>query len=155
MPKSYRRGIELDGDAVLRRGGTLSGNFTWMTARIAEYNDESAQRTYHDIEPLLTPPVLVNLRWDSPAARPRGIGLAARYVDRMHLANDGNDALVVPSHTMLDLSLRSDRGSWSALLEVNNLFDADAYSTGYTDGSARYLMPIATRNAMLTLRREF
>jgi iron complex outermembrane receptor protein len=155
VPESYRRGVELDGRTTLRRGGTLSGNVAWMTARIAEYNDKSAGVVYRDVEPLLTPPVTANLRWDSPAERRRGIGLALRHVARMHLANDGNDALVVPAYSMLDLSLRTERGGWAALIEVNNLLDADAYSSGYTDGTARYLMPMAMRNVILTLRRAF
>jgi iron complex outermembrane receptor protein len=155
VDKSFRRGIELEGSHSFAYAGTLTGNFAWMTARIAEYKDEAADATYHDIEPLLTPPVLANLRWDSRTyAGFAGVGLSLRHVARMHLANDGNDDLVVPSHTMLDMSLRSDRGAWSALLEINNLLDADAYSSGYTDGNDRYLLPIATRNVILTLRRR-
>jgi iron complex outermembrane receptor protein len=153
VPSSYRRGIEVEGQATLRRGGTLAGNIALMRARIAEYKDEAAGAEYHDIEPLLTPPVTANLRWDSPATRRSGIGLALRHVSRMHLANDGNDALVVDPYSMLDLSLRTGRAGWTVLLEVNNLLDADAYSSGYTDGTSRYLMPIATRHAIVTVRR--
>jgi outer membrane receptor protein involved in Fe transport len=144
--------VELDGTAALKRGGMLSGNLAWMKALIAEYTDEAADATYRDIEPVMSPPVTANLRWDSPADRPRGMALAVRYVDRMHLANDGNDALVVPASTLLELSLRAQRGPVTALLEVNNLLSADAYSSGYTDGSARYLYPIAPRSVLLTLR---
>ena len=137
------------------RGGTLTGNFMWMTARIAEYTDDGADQTYRDIEPVMTPPVVANLRWDSPLLRRFGIGGAGRYVDRMHLANDGNAALVVPASTTFGASARATRGNWTALFEVNNLLDANAYSAGYTDGSARYLYPIAERNFGITVRRSF
>lgn len=155
VPKSHRRGIELDGSTGALAGGTFSGNFMWMTARIAEYTDDGAGQTYRDIEPVMTPPIVANLRWDSPAFRQFGVAIAGRHVDRMHLANDGNDALVVPPSTTFSASVRATRGSWSALLEVNNLLDANAYSAGYTDGSVRYFYPIAERHFVLTLRRAF
>jgi iron complex outermembrane receptor protein len=154
VPESYRRGVELEANTSLPRGGTVSGNFAFMRARIAEYDDKPAGVVYHDIEPVLTPPITANVRWDSPAARRLGFGLAARYIDRMHLANDGNDKLVVPAATVLDASIRGGRGAWNWVLEINNLLDADAYTSGYTDGTDRYLMPLATRNVMLTVRRK-
>jgi iron complex outermembrane receptor protein len=155
VPESYRRGLELDGSAGAPGGGTLSGNFLWMTARIAEYADEQAGQTYRDIEPIMTPPVMANLRWDSPSLGRFGFGVAARYVDRMHLANDGNNALVVPASTTMSASARATRGNWMAMLEVSNLLDANAYSAGYTDGATRYFYPIASRHLLLTLRRSF
>jgi iron complex outermembrane receptor protein len=155
VPESYRRGVELEARATLRAGGTLSGNFAWMRARIAEYNERSTGAVYRDVEPLLTPPVIANLRWDSPAERRSGIALVARHVSRMHLANDGNETLVVDAASLLDMSVRTSRAGWSLLVEINNVLDADAYSAGYTDGTDRYLMPIATRNFIVTLRRAF
>jgi iron complex outermembrane receptor protein len=154
VPESYRRGFELDGKRTLSRGGTLTGNVAWMKARIAEYDDEANGVKYEDVEPLLTPPLIANLRWDSPAVSRLGLGLSLRHVAEMHLANDGNKSLVVPASNTLDMSLRADANNWSALLEVSNLLDADVYSSGYTDGSTRYLLPIATRNLILTVRRK-
>jgi iron complex outermembrane receptor protein len=155
VPKSHRRGLELDGSSSMAGGGTLSGNFMWMTARIEEYEDEGAGQTFRDIEPVMTPPVVANLRWDSPLFRQVGVGISGRYVDRMHLANDGNAALVVPASTTFGASARATRGSWTAMFEINNLLDANAYSAGYTDGSARYFYPIAERHFLLTVRRSF
>lgn len=155
VPKSYRRGVELDGTATLPSGDVVSGNLAVMRARIDQYRDEGVGKTFHDIEPILTPPVTANLRWERPLWRRLGMALAGRHVARMHLANDGNAALVTPACTMLDGSLSWETGPASVRLDVNNILNADAYAAGYTDGTSRFLFPIATRNVLVTVRRAF
>jgi hypothetical protein len=39
--------------------------------------------------------------------------------------------------------------------QVNNILNTNAYAGGYTDGTARYFFPIATRNVLITTRFEF
>lgn len=151
VESSYRRGVELDGTLRLPRG-SLTGNLMLLRARIAEYNDEAAGASYRNIEPVMTPPVIANLRWDTPITGPWALSFGGRHVARMHLANDGNDALVVPASTLFDAALRWARGRHDVRLEVNNLLDANAYGGGYTDGTLRYFYPIASRNLMLTAR---
>ncbi len=159
VPSSYRRGLELDGVVEFAGGDALEGNATVMNARIAEYNDESAGVTYRDIVPLLTPPLIANLRWRHDAGRLAGgalrTSLAGRHVAAMHLANDGNAALSVPPYSMLDASLEWDTHATSLRVDINNLLNAGAYAAGYTDGRRRYLFPIATRNVLVTVRRTF
>lgn len=155
VPKSYRRGLELDGRVVTRRGGTLAGNIAFQRSRIAEYKDEGSGQTYRDVEPLLTPRTSGAIRWDAPARRRGALSLSLRHVGEMHLANDGNDALTVPASTLVDAAIRWERGAQMLRLEVNNLLDANAFASGYTDGSSRYFYPIASRNVMVTLRRSF
>ncbi len=155
VPESYRRGLELEGHLITQRGGTLAGNLAFQRSRISEYTDEEAGRTFRGIEPLLTPRVSGSLRWDAPARRHTALSLSLRHVAEMHLANDGNDALTVPASTLLDAALRWGRGAHMVRVEVNNVLDANAFASGYTDGSARYLYPIAARNVMITLRRSF
>lgn len=155
VPRSYRRGIELDGSTTFASGDAFSGNIALMRARIAVYEDAGAGATYYDVQPLLSSPVTANLRWERPLTRGFRLALAGRYVARMQLANDGNERLVVPANTMFDGSLAWELGAVALRLDVNNLLDADAFAGGYTDGVQRYLYPIATRNVLLSVRRTF
>jgi iron complex outermembrane receptor protein len=154
VPGSWRRGVEVDGTLRTLQAGTWTGNLTAMQARIAEYADANAGRTYRDVEPVMTPPVIANLRWD---ATPRG-GWApfvtGRYVDRAHLANDGNAALVTPAYTMVGAGVQWARGRHDVRLTVENALDARAYAGGYTDGTSRYFYPIAARSVLFTWRAE-
>jgi iron complex outermembrane receptor protein len=155
VPESYRRGLELDGRLDTRRGGTLAGNIAFQRSRIAEYKDEGSGQTFLDVEPLLTPRTSGAIRWDAPARRRGALSLSLRHVGEMHLANDGNDALTVPASTLVDAAIRWERGAQMLRLEVNNVLDANAFASGYTDGSSRYFYPIASRNVMVSLRRSF
>ena len=154
VPRSYRRGVELDGSTPLV-GGTLSGNATAMMARIAVYQDESAGATYYGIEPLMSPRYIANLHWDRPLTPAFSLVLGARAVDRMHLANDGNDALVVPASTVADVALRWHGAATEIRAEVTNLLDANAYAGGYADGTTRYFYPMAARALLVTVRRSW
>ncbi len=154
VPQSYRRGLELDGRLHLRRSGTLAGNLAFQRSRIAEYADNQAGRTFRGIEPLLTPRTSGALRWDAPARRRGALSFSLRHVGEMHLANDGNDALTVPASTLVDAAIRWERGAQMLRVELNNVLDANAYGSGYTDGSTRYFFPVASRNVIATLRRS-
>ncbi|MDA1082111.1 MAG: TonB-dependent receptor [Gemmatimonadetes bacterium] len=155
VPQSYRRGVEIDGTTTIRGGSALTGNVAVMNSRISEYNDKGVGVVYTDVEPVLSPPVTANLRWDTRIRGPLGLALSGRYVGEMHLANDGNDALVVPTMTMFDGSVQWERGTTTLRVAVNNVLNAGGYSAGYTDGVSRYLFPLATRSVLLTWRRAF
>ena len=123
-----------------------------MHARIASYTDDRAAITYHDVEPLATAPILGNLRWELPIAHAWDAAIVGRYVDRTHLANDGNDALVTPGYTLVDLALHFVRPGQEWRVELTNVLDANAYAGGYADSGVRYFYPIATRTLLVTLR---
>jgi outer membrane receptor for monomeric catechols len=80
---------------------------------------------------------------------------AGRYVDQSHLANDGNDALVVPSWWMFNGTLSWHTAKTEIRVQVNNVLNTNAYAGGYTDGVTRYFFPIATRNVLVTTRYAF
>ena len=77
------------------------------------------------------------------------------HVDQSHLANDGNDALVVPASWLFNGTLSWHAGKTEIRAQVNNLLNTNAYAGGYTDGTTRYFFPIATRNVLLTTRFTF
>jgi hypothetical protein len=56
---------------------------------------------------------------------------------------------------MVDGRLTWRRNGLEVRLQGFNLLDANAHASGYTDGTARYFYPIAERNALVTIRREF
>ncbi len=155
VPRSHRRGVEIDGTLSLPGGGTMAGALTVMRARIAEYDDKPAGVVYTNVAPVLTPPVNANVRWDQPVRGGVVIAIAGRYVDPMQLANDGNAALVVPTQVMFDGGVRWERGATAVRVDVYNVLNTDAHAAGYTDGTSRYLYPIATRSLMVTVRRAF
>ncbi|HEV8410513.1 MAG TPA: TonB-dependent receptor, partial [Gemmatimonadaceae bacterium] len=105
VAQSYRRGVEFDGSWRISSRVTSTSNLTVMQARIIQYFDAPSGNTYNNVEPLLTPPVIANEQLEMQLSTHFSLIAAARYVDRSHLANDGNDALVVPAWWMLNGTL--------------------------------------------------
>ena len=152
---SYRRGVELDGSWRISSRVTATSNLTVMKARILQYFDAPSGNTYTNVEPLLTPPVISNQQVEVQLTSHLSFLAAGRYVDQSHLANDGNDFLVVPAWWMFNGTLSWHTASTEFRVQVNNIFDTNAYAGGYTDGVTRYYFPIATRNVLVTTRYAF
>jgi iron complex outermembrane receptor protein len=152
---SYRRGVELEGSWRVSSRVTATSNLTVMKARILEYYDAPSGNSYSDVEPLLTPPVIANEQAEVRITPQLSLIVAARYVDRAHLANDGNDALLVPSWWMFNGTVAWHAGKTEIRAQVNNILNANAYAGGNTDGVTRYFFPAATRNVLVTTRFSF
>ncbi len=152
---SYRRGVELEGSWRISDRVTATSNLTVMKARILQYYDAPSGNTYTNVEPLLTPPVISNQQVEVQLTPRLSIIAAGRYVDQSHLANDGNDALVVPAWWMLNGTLSWHTAKTEIRVQVNNVLNTNAYAGGYTDGVTRYFFPIATRNVLVTTRYAF
>ena len=152
---SYRRGVELEGHVRLSSRVTSTTNLTVMKSRILDYFDAPSGNTYHNVEPLLTPPVTANEQVEVQLTPRFSLIAAGRYVDSSHLANDGNDALEVPAWWMFNGTLAWHTGKTEIRVQVNNILNTNAYAGGYTDGTVRYFFPIATRNVLVTTRFEF
>ncbi|MFI5246121.1 MAG: TonB-dependent receptor domain-containing protein, partial [Gemmatimonadales bacterium] len=149
---SYRRGVELEGSWRISSRVNATSNLTVMKARILQYYDAPSGNTYSDVAPLLTPPVIANAQLEMQLTSRLSLILAGRYVDRSHLANDGNDALETPSWTMFNGTLAWHAGTTEIRAQLNNILNSNAYAGGYTDGVARYFFPLATRNLLVTTR---
>jgi iron complex outermembrane receptor protein len=152
---SYRRGVELAGSWRISDRVTAASNVTVMKSRILDYFDAPSGNTYHDVEPLLTPPVVGNAQLEVKLTNSLSLIGTGRYVDRSHLANDGNDALIVPSWWMFNGTLAWRAGVTEIRAQVNNLLNTNAYAAGSTDGTTRSYFPIATRNVLVTTRFSF
>ncbi|MBL8996722.1 MAG: TonB-dependent receptor [Gemmatimonadetes bacterium] len=152
--RSERVGLELEGSWLPLDRVQVHGNATFMRARIAEFTDETTATTYRDVPPLLSPAVIANAEvvW---TPRLGTFTVALRHVGRSHLANDGNTALVTPAFTVGDLSAALPVGRHALRVQLQNVTDARAYTSGYTDGSTRYLFPLAGRTVLATVVLRF
>ena len=106
-----------------------------MRARIEEYTDDATGMTYRDVAPLLSPSLIATLdgRWQ--ASRRLEVGARLRYVGQSQLANDGSATQVLPAATLADLRASVRAGRFEVRGQMLNVFDADAYASGYTDGT--------------------
>ena len=155
VARSARRGVELEARWAATPDLLLTANTMLLHARIAEFTDEASATTYTDVPPLLTPAVIANgqLAWHPlPGTE---VSVTLRHVGASHLANDGNDALVTPAFTLGDVGASQAVGPLTVRLQVQNVTDATAYASGYTDGTTRYFFPLATRTVMATVGVTF
>lgn len=167
VDRSFRRGIELEADwrvapsLRLRTSANLSRN------QIDEWTQfyDTGSITYRDVEPLLTPGVIVS---QSVEYRPRTavtLGAVARWVGESYLDNTNHPDLVTPSFFTVDATAAyalSDRVRLT--LQINNALNNDRiYPSGYSylyldNGAATgipYYYPQATRNAVVLVDLDF
>ncbi len=152
VDRSYRRGIELDATAQATQSVRLRTTANVSRNRIATW------LTYRNVEPLLTPPVLLNQAIEYTPSPRFGAGLVARYVAESYLDNANDEALVTPSYVVVDgnVSISLGRllsaGDPRLSVQVNNLFDNDRiYASGYAFDGVPYYFPQATRNFVVML----
>ena len=177
VDRSFRRGVELDAawqasNAVrLRTIANLSRNRIRDWTQFIDVYDEEGNWTgsrpvsYRDVEPLLTPSVILSQAVDyAPNARFRA-GVIGRYVGRAYLDNTNSRDLDTPAYFTADATLSYAVTQWARVtLQVNNLFDNDrirpsGYSYLYYSGEeltgTAYYYPQATRNAVVLLDLGF
>lgn len=183
---SFRRGLEIDLRWMVSNHWTILNSANLSHNRISEWTQyydvydpqgnwiDSQAITHSNVQPLLTPEVVVNLgaEWSSREMR---IALIGRYVDDSHLDNTGSDEFIAPSYGNLDLLASFGLGRWWSAakprltLYANNLLDdLEQYPSGYsyqfivrepggseTIGGSPYYYPLAGRNLMAKLEFNF
>ncbi|HXK09660.1 MAG TPA: TonB-dependent receptor [Vicinamibacteria bacterium] len=185
--RSHRRGIELQLDyspsAQWRLGAaaSISRNRIEQWTQVYDVYDPSGTWIgsepvqYHDVEPLLTPTVLVNGTVDWKPSPALGLFVAGRWVDAAQLDNTGNPDFRTPSFFVLDLQATISlarfvkRGEPRIRVQATNLLDnRRAWPSGYSymsftrdpaggetlSGTASYY-PLATRSVFATLDVRF
>lgn len=155
VERSSRLGLEVEAAWQVAPSFAVSANTMLLRARIEEFTDEATSTTYTDVKPLLTPALLANAQASWQPNSQLELTLSTRYVGESQLANDGNDALVTPAFTLADLGAAYSLGAATLRLQLQNLTDATAYASGYTDGSVRYFFPVASRTLMATMVFRF
>jgi len=178
VDRSYRRGIELQYTWQAMPRLRLRGNANLSRNRINSWTQffdvydtagnitGSDPITFHGVNPVLTPSVIVNQTIEYAPSSATTFGLTGRHVGRSYLDNTNNGAFVAPSFTTIEAnaSVALSRGV-SLRLQVNNLLNNKrVFPSGYSylfltpqrsiDGIS-YYYPQATRNAsvMVDFRR--
>lgn len=175
VARSFRRGIELDAtwrpvsDIRLRTSANLSRNrIRDWTQFIDEYDDDfnwtgSRPVSYQNVEPLLTPSILVSQSIDyTPDGRVSAVA-TGRWAGRSYL--DNTNGLEAPASFVADAKVSWAATPWARIsLQVNNLFDNDSlrpsgysylYFTGEDLASTAYYYPQATRHAVVLVDLDF
>jgi iron complex outermembrane recepter protein len=178
VDRSYRRGIEVDATFAvtpalrLRTIASLSRNRIGTWTQFYDVYDvagnlvDSKPVAYHNVEPVLTPSVIVNEALELTPSSQFSCGLVGRYVGRSFLDNTDNPGFVTPHFFTLDGSASFALSRWSRVsLQLNNILDnkrvfANGYSYVYltrqssgqeTLAGTSYYFPQATRNFVVML----
>ena len=174
VDRSYRRGIEIDNALQVAPSVRLRGNASFSRNRIKTWTQfydvydaagnivGSRPINHFNVNPLITPAVIINQSVDYTATSRLTLTGTGRYVGKAYLDNTNNDAFTTPSFFGFDANaalniLRSARLS----LQMNNVFNSrHIFPSGYSylfirpNGSIdgiRYFYPQATRNFVVTL----
>ncbi len=146
VDRSSRRGIEVDAAWQAMPSLRLRTIANASRNRIARWGD------LRNVEPLLTPNLILNESVEfTPNAR-FSAGLLGRYVSRSFLDNTNDSAFVTPSFFTLDGNVSVSIGRPRVSLQMNNMLNNDrVYPSGYRYGDTAYYFPMATRSFVLML----
>jgi iron complex outermembrane receptor protein len=178
VDRSYRRGLEIEyswqasSRLKLRGNANLSHNriHTWTQfydAYDAAGNITSSEPiTFHDVNPVLTPSLIVNQTIEFAPSSKTTFGLTARHVGRSYLDNTNNVSFTAPAFTTFEASASVALAhNVNIRVQINNLLNNKrVFPSGYsylfltperTIEGVSYYYPQATRNAsvMVDFRR--
>jgi iron complex outermembrane receptor protein len=159
---SYRRGLEVQGRAVLNPLVAVSGNMTWSLNRIRQFTDSSrgtpVVRT--NVDPMLTPRLIAMQRIElTPvrrAAHTLAVTVEGRYQSRAYLDNTSSADRVLPDFYVLDATARATWSRVGVTLRGTNLGDTQKFGSGSvsSSGKVRYFV-LPARALFLTVDMTF
>lgn len=182
VDRSYRRGLEFDLRWTPGRRWMITHSSNFSRNRIREWTQfydvfdpagnflGSEARLHRDVDPLLTPEVILNAAVEHRRGE-GSVALLGRYVGDSQLDNTDRADLRAPSYFQLDLRGKVELsrlravGSPTISLHLNNVLDKeDLYPSGFsylfftrdalgreTDGGIPFYYPLARRNVIVTL----
>jgi iron complex outermembrane receptor protein len=178
VDRSYRRGVEVEYSwqalqhLKLRGNANLSRNRIHTWTQFYDVYDAagnitgSEPITFHDVNPVLTPSIIVNQTIELAPSSKTTFGLTARHVGRSYLDNTNNRSFIAPAFSTIDANgAFAIRHDISIRVQVNNLLNNKrVFPSGYsylfltpqrTIEGVSYYYPQATRNAsvMVDFRR--
>jgi iron complex outermembrane receptor protein len=150
--RSARRGIELEGTWRVAQAVELGASAAVSRNRIEAYHDEGTGETFQDVEPILTPALLVSHRVTWTPTSTVALHADGRYQGRTFLAPTGNQELTTPPFHVLDGGVTINLGGQTLLIQARNLLDRFALPSGdVSGGMARYFI-LAPRSVDVMLR---
>ena len=178
VDRSYRRGVELEYAWQATQRLRLRGNANLSRNRIHTWTQfydvydaggnviGSQPITFHDVNPVLTPSMIVNQTIEYSPSSSMTFGISGRHVGRSYLDNTNNGAFVAPAFSTIDANgVITVARNVSLRVQINNLLNNKrVFPSGYsylfltpakTIEGISYYYPQATRNAavMVDFRR--
>lgn len=155
VDRSSRRGIEIDLDLRFFKKWQYKSNLTVSQNTIYEYRTDYDSVNYKNVQPLLTPPIILNQSLIYNLGK-SNLEVNARYLGKSYLDNTQNENFIVPQSFVLNASVNIKVLSHlSFQLMVNNLLDTQYFTSGYVQNSSSYYYSMAGRNYFGTLRIDF
>jgi iron complex outermembrane receptor protein len=180
VPESYRVGLELQAGVSLSENLSLSGNTTFSQNKIVEYTQFTDQydasfnylgqqeTVYEDTDIAFSPSVITNgvIGYQTGGLNAE---LISKYVSRQYLDNTQTESRSIDPYFVNDLRMSYSLDDIALLkgitatLQVNNLFDHEYETNGYTFGwlesgepvNFNYYYPQAGTNFLFQLTWEF
>ncbi len=151
--KSYRTGLELSGSVKFSDKINWAANATWSMNKNKNYAvfDENNNATRRTTTIILSPSWIAGSQVTWGVAKGFEVSLLTKFVGDQYLDNTENENIKLDNYLINDLKLsyrfniKSVRLIEAGLL-VNNLFDAEYSSNGYSYGGLPYFYPQAGIN---------
>lgn len=181
VPESYRVGLELQGGVSLTHNLSVSGNATFSRNKIVEYTQYTAkydasfdfagqqETIYEDTDIAFSPSVITNgiIGYNKGGLNAE---LISKYVSRQYLDNTQTQSRSIDPYFVNDIRLSYSVSQVpvlegvTATLQVNNIFDHEYVTNGYTFGwiyddqdpvHFNYYYPQAGTNFLFQVKWEF
>lgn len=154
LPPTRRRGVELEAAFEPVPALTLDANLTLNDARFRSGTMAGVDLAGKRIP--LVPQQLANVGVSWRLADRWKLAARGRYVGHQVYDNDQTNTFPgrMPSYSVWDLKLATDRGDWSMALSLNNLLDRQYYSYAIRNGAGTSFnaYPQAGRTILGTLQ---
>jgi iron complex outermembrane receptor protein len=162
IPDSYRTGMEVDWSWTPVNKLKFQGQTTYMKSKVKTFAPGGSSEIFEDVEHILTPEWLINVRGDYQLGKYLIFGLSGRYVSESFLELTNQRNLIMPDFFVANAHVTVNWKSHQLDLRFNNLFDelyftngapVDVDFDGLIDGPG-YLVQ-APRHFFATLRLNF
>lgn len=155
VASSYRRGLELSVEASLAKRITASTQATFSKNRIDVYTSDIDNATYQNVQPLLTPWLIVSQGVQIKVAAWMQLQTDFRYLAASYLDNTNNAAHKTPESAIVNQSMQIQFKRHTLSLTVNNLFNTKYYTSGYVQSGESHYFAMAQRNFYASLSVRF
>lgn len=176
IPKSYRAGIELQGNLIFNKWMNISSNLTFSKNKVKDFEeyiddyDNGGQKInkYNTTSIAYSPDIIGAITINFQASKKWEIGLPAKYVSKQYLDNTQNVNRLLEAFFVQDLRVSySVKGKnikeVNIIGQLNNVFDKKYEPNGYTYSyiyggdliTENYYFPMAGINFLVGLNIKF